>query len=120
MKGHPLPKKNTPQGIERRRWKRVPVDVRVKVLTGGNGEKVIHGRSMVISEGGMGVTLTQELPKGTVATLVFNLPGEKAERSFRARVQYRSGFQCGFEFTDITTELQGELRSFCIRAVKKG
>ncbi|MGA2990454.1 MAG: PilZ domain-containing protein [Candidatus Korobacteraceae bacterium] len=116
-----MPKTNTPQVTERRRWKRVPVDVRVKLLIAeGNGEKVIHGRSTVIAEGGMGVTLTRELPKGTVATLVFSLPGEKAERSFQALLKYRSGFHCGFEFTGITPEQQRELRSFCMQTAKKG
>jgi c-di-GMP-binding flagellar brake protein YcgR len=115
-----LPKKNVPE-VERRRWKRVPVDVRVKVLVAeGNGQEVVHGRSLVIGEGGMGVMLTRELPKGTTAMLVFSLPGEKSERSLRALLKYRKGFHCGFEFGDITAEQQRQLRSFCVQAEKKG
>jgi len=116
-----MPKTNTTTGAERRRWKRVPLDVRVKLLLAeADGVKVIHGRSTVISEGGMGVTLTRELPKGTLATLVFTIPGEKEERSMPSRLTFRSGFGCGFEFVEITADQRRELRAFCAQAGKQG
>jgi c-di-GMP-binding flagellar brake protein YcgR len=95
------------------------MDVRVKVLIASeDGNKVIYGRSVVISEGGMGVTLPRELSKGTAARLVFSLPGEAGERSLQALLKYRSGFHCGFEFTGITAKQLRELRSFCVPAEK--
>jgi len=116
-----MSKTKAPDGPERRRWKRVPLDVRVKLLIVEEGrEKVIHGRSTVISEGGMGVTLSRELAKNTVATLVFALPGEAGERTVQARLTYRSGFHCGFEFAGVAAGKQRELRAFCAQAGKKG
>ena len=115
-----MPKTNASRGSERRRWKRVPLDVRVKLLiAAADGIKVIHGRSTVLSEGGMGVTLTRELPKGTLATLVFTIPGEADERSLKSRLTYRSGFRCGFEFADVTAGELRELRAFCVQAGKQ-
>jgi len=115
-----MPKTNTTNGAERRRWKRVPLDVRVKLLLAeADGVKVIHGRSTVISEGGMGVTLTRELPKGTLATLVFTLPGETQERSMRSQLTYRSGFGCGFEFTEVTAEERRRFRVYCAQEGNK-
>jgi c-di-GMP-binding flagellar brake protein YcgR len=102
--------------VKDRRWKRVPLDVRVKVIVvEDEREIVIHGRSTQISEGGMGTTLTHEVPKGTVATLIFKLPGND-ERALPAEVKYRNGFRCGFEFLGISAPQRKELRSFCIHA----
>jgi c-di-GMP-binding flagellar brake protein YcgR len=105
--------------LERRRSQRTPLDVRVKLLTSEAGrEKITYGRSTDICEGGMGVTLTCELPEGTQAMLVFKLPGEEWERSFQAQLKYHSGFRHGFEFTRMLPEQVHELRAFCVRAEK--
>jgi c-di-GMP-binding flagellar brake protein YcgR len=115
-----MSKTNAPHGSERRRWKRVPLDVRVKLLIVEEGrDKVIHGRSTVISEGGMGVTLPRELQKNTIATLVFTLPGETSERTMQAKLTYRSGFHCGFEFAGVTAGKQRGLTAFCAQAGKQ-
>lgn len=98
----------------RRRWKRIPLDVRVKILISTeSGEEVIHGRSQVISEGGMGITLTREVPKGTVVVLTFKLPGQDVEQVIGAELKYRTGFRCGFEFRGVLPNQRQELQSFC-------
>ena len=103
--------------IKERRWKRVPLDVRVKaVIRKDEGKTVIHGRSLQLSESGMGVTMTREVPKGTVATLIFKLPGDEDERTLQAEVKYRNGFHCGFEFLGISAQTRQELLSFCMQA----
>jgi c-di-GMP-binding flagellar brake protein YcgR len=100
-----------------RRWKRVPLDVRVKAAILQDERKtVVHGRSLELSMGGMGATMTHEIPKGTVATLIFKLPGDKEERTFEAEVKYRNGFRCGFEFLRISAQTRKELLYFCMQA----
>jgi c-di-GMP-binding flagellar brake protein YcgR len=100
-----------------RRWKRVPLDVRVKAIIVQDERKtVVYGRSIQLSIGGMGVTMTREMPKGTVATLIFKLPGDEDERTFEAEVRYRKGFRCGFEFLMISAQTRQELLRFCMQA----
>jgi len=102
--------------IKDRRWKRVPLDVRVKAVIMENEHKtVIYGRSAMLSEGGMGVTMTREMPKGTVATLIFKLPGEDDERTLQAEVKYRNGFRCGLEFLGLSVQTRTELLRFCLQ-----
>jgi len=73
---------NPPSSTKDRRWKRVPLDVRVKAVIEDDGHKtVVHGRSFQISEGGMGVTMTREIRKGTAVTLIFKLPGALCRQS---------------------------------------
>ena len=81
-------------------------------------EIIVYGRSTQISEGGMGVTLTGEVPRGTIARLMFKLPGEDDERAVPAEVKYRRGFYCGFEFLALSASERTELRSFCIQAAR--
>ena len=103
--------------VKDRRWKRVPLDVRVKAVIMENDRKtVIYGRSAQLSEGGMGVTMTREMPKGTIATMIFKLPGEQDERVLQAEVKYRSGFRCGLEFVGISLKMRKELLRFCTQA----
>ena len=98
---------------------RVPLDVRVKAIIIENEcETVVHGRSAQLSEGGIGATMTREMPKGTVATLIFKLPGDEAERMLQAEVKYRSGFRCGFEFLGVSAQTRKELLYFCMQAVR--
>ena len=61
----------------------MPFDVRVKAVLMEENEHttIVHGRSAQLSEGGIGVTMTREMPKGTVATLIFKLPGDEDERT---------------------------------------
>jgi len=98
---------------------RVPVDVRVKaIIIENERETVVHGRSVQLSEAGMGVTMTREMPKGTVATLIFKLPGNPAECTLQAEVKYRKGFSCGFEFLGISAPTRKELLHFCMLATR--
>lgn len=71
----------------------------------------MYGRSRAISEGGIGVTLTRELPKRAIGTLVFRLPGRTVDHSLQAELRYRSGFGTGFEFRWLVAKQREELRS---------
>ena len=102
---------------ERRRSKRVLLDVRVKAVIRENVHKtVVYGRSAQVSADGIGVTMTREIPKGTVATLIFKLPGDQCDRTLLAEVRYRNGFRCGFEFLEISPLSRNELVEFCMQA----
>lgn len=120
MKACPLPKTDALGVVERRRGKRIPLDVWVKLLIPeAEGGNVIHGRSTDISEGGMGVMLSCNLPKDAMATLIFKLPGEERERRLQAQLKYRVGFRYGFRFIGMPGQKRG-LLSFCTRAKKQG
>jgi len=102
-----------------RRWTRAPLDVRVKaVIVEDEQETVIYGRSAQLSEGGIGVTMTREMPKGTIATLIFKLPGEENERVLEAEVKYRNGFRCGLEFLGISAQTRKQLFRSCLQAAR--
>lgn len=103
-----------------RRWRRFPIDVRVKILVSAEaGEAVVHGRSRSISEGGIGVTLTRELSKGTLVTLVFRLPEQTVDQTFQAELAYRTGFSSGFEFRGLLPGQREQLRLYCASAKER-
>ena len=108
---------NSSTSSKDRRWRRVPLDVRVRaVILENEHQTVIYGRSAQLSLGGMGVTMTREIPKGTIVTLMFKLPGDEAEHVLQAQVRYRSGFRCGLEFLDISAQTHKELMRFCMQS----
>ncbi len=96
-----------------RKYSRYKVDIRVKVVVRTNGRsEIIHGRSNHLGIGGMGVTLTQQLERGTLAILEFKIPGCEAFK-MRSELRYRSGFKCGFQFLEVSAEQRALIRSFC-------
>lgn len=84
-----------------RRWKRVKVDVRVKLRRweeADNAASVM--RSCELSEGGMSVYAPDGLEVGTFVMVAFSLPPDEKALRLRAVVRNRRGFRCGLQFVD--------------------
>ena len=98
-----------------RRYPRFKLDIRVRVVVVDDSRsEVIHARSTHIAAGGLGLMLTKELERGTIAVLEFTLPNEDEFR-LRSELRYRSGFKCGFQFLEISREERARLRDYCNR-----
>jgi PilZ domain len=64
----------------------------------GNEERVITGHCNVVSEGGFGALVADELPIGRLVTIEFFLEGVRDPIPLSARVMNHNGFSYGFEF----------------------
>ena len=74
-------------------------------------DKVYHGRTKDISEGGVGATIAGELPSDGPFELEFYLPGKLSPIKVTAEVRHHHGFYYGFRFADVTEQQREEIRS---------
>lgn len=85
-----------------RRWKRLKVDIRVKLRRWEEKESAASVmRSGELSQGGMSVYAPDGLEVGTYVMVAFSLPPEEKTLRLRAVVRNRRGFRCGLEFVDM-------------------
>jgi hypothetical protein len=63
-----------------------------------NEDRVVKGRCNVVSEGGFGALVPDELPLGRMVTIEFFLEGVRNPIPLSARVLNHNGFSYGFEF----------------------
>ena len=80
----------------------MPLLVRSRVV---RGRELVRGYILDISEGGASAVITGELGRRNTVALHVILPAGAA-LSIRARLRYRKGQRCGFQFTRIA---RGEL-----------
>jgi hypothetical protein len=98
-----------------RRFERYAVDVRLAVtLTRDGKETVLRGRSRDICSGGVGATLSGDLALGETVMLEMTLPALREPLRTPAIVRFRSGFQCGLEFSGLTSEQRDDLKRLCM------
>jgi c-di-GMP-binding flagellar brake protein YcgR len=93
------------------RWK---VDMRVIWVEGvGSTVRGAMGRSIDISESGIGAIFPVKLALNQISQLEFTLPGSK--RPIRAQVRLRraNGFNYGFEFVTLSQKQREEIRRAC-------
>jgi c-di-GMP-binding flagellar brake protein YcgR len=93
-----------------RRWKRIKVDVRVKIR---RWEEPEDGASVVrtyeLSEGGMSVYASESFEIGTVMLVEFSLPNASKAMRMRAVVRNRRGFRCGMQFVEVSAAERDEI-----------
>jgi len=98
----------------RRRFPRVPLDVRLTVQVLRAGEKIsAWGRSHELGQDGIGATLTGGMEPGEVVWLEISLPLSAAPMRMRAIVRYRDGLRHGFEFLAMSDEQRSVLVRLC-------
>jgi len=109
-----------------RSWKRVrrrriprykvhlPLDV--TVLRSGIPDKV-PGRSINLSECGLGVVLAAELVAGEAVGVELRLPEQEQPLRWRAVVRYQDKLRCGMEFSGLSVEQRAAIRS-CTEKLK--
>ena len=86
----------------KRRWKRVRVDIRVRLRRWEEPEEAgVIVRTYELSEGGMSVYASETLECGSVLLVEMALPGTAKPLRLQAVVRNRRGFRCGMEFRKI-------------------
>jgi c-di-GMP-binding flagellar brake protein YcgR len=93
---------------ERRRYFRHPVESPATLAFGG-GQK-LKATVTNISEGGMAIFFRGTLPKGSVSTVTFKLPG--AATSLEPKVQIAGMDECGragLRFTEMSKDSRAQL-----------
>ncbi|MGA8617684.1 MAG: PilZ domain-containing protein, partial [Candidatus Sulfotelmatobacter sp.] len=92
----------TGSAMNSRRFPRYEFDAAVDITAFGmKNERVIRGRSLNISEAGMGAVFVGELPAGTAVTLKFSVPVVSNLLRVDAIVRSRSDHRSGFEFVEL-------------------
>jgi hypothetical protein len=77
-------------------------------------ERQLEGYCDIIAEGGLGVTLSETLPPGSVVLLQFALPNRPTELQVWAIVRsYVDPHQHGLEFISLNDEERLSIRLFC-------
>jgi len=77
-------------------------------------ERQLEGYCDIIAEGGLGVTLSETLPLGSVVLLQFALPNRPTELQVWAIVRsYVDPHRHGLEFVSLNEEEQLSMRLFC-------
>jgi c-di-GMP-binding flagellar brake protein YcgR len=119
--------KPEPQGIDKRRHQRVPIDVRMMVrVTTSAVTTRFKARSVDISESGLACRLPEDLLDGQAVMLEFALPMVPESFKVQAIVRHRCGSRHGFEFVNLPQHykerilavldslptLQGETRTY--------
>ncbi len=93
-----------------RRWKRVRVDVRVKLRRWEEPEEAaVVVRTFELSEGGMSVYASETLEIGTFLLAEFSVPSAEHDLRVRAVVRNRRGFRCGLEFVGLPEAVKAEI-----------
>lgn len=85
-----------------RRWKRYPVDVRLKIVSSRGGVRTtVYGRGTDVSEGGMSAYIAMELNLGSSIEMEVTLPYAQQSLKVKARVRSRDGLRYGLEFLSL-------------------
>ena len=101
----------------RRRWKRVKVDIRVRIRRWEEPEEdAAIVRTYELSEGGMSVYASETLVIGTVMLVELTLPTLEKGLRIRAVVRNRRGFRCGMEFMDLAATAKSEIVRYLAEA----
>jgi hypothetical protein len=94
--------------------------VEAPLLVRGIGSSVANshrGHCVDLSEGGAGCVVPEgEWPPGQVVTMEMAFPGLEKTLVLSARVCYRSGIRCGFEFLAPSREALTAIRVLCPQA----
>ena len=94
-----------PEGTDKRRHPRSPVDVRMVVrVTTSAVTTTLKARSMDISESGLACRVPEELVDGQAVVLEFALPLCPESFQVHAVVRNRKGSRHGFEFVKLPPE----------------
>ena len=100
------------QVVGRRRFPRYHTSLPLRVRD--HLERDLEGYCDVIAEGGLGATLSETLPPGSVVLLQFALPNRPTELQAWAIVRfYVDPHQHGLEFVSLTEEERLSIRQFC-------
>lgn len=95
-----------------RKWKRVKVDIRVKLYRADCADaEALVVRTFEMSGGGLSVYVSETFTVGTRVTVEIPLPGCEPFRA-PAIVRNVRGFRCGLEFPEIKASQRGAIMRY--------
>jgi CheY-like chemotaxis protein len=96
---------------ERRRYFRHPVEMPVQISLPET--PVLHARTTNLSEGGMAIHLSGQLPQGVVATLRFTLPATNTMLELQGNTAWADGSgNAGMRFIEVPQSSQFQLEQW--------
>ena len=96
-----------------RRYRRVKVDVRVKLWLDPAGEgSAVVVRSYEMGPGGMSVYAPEQIELGALVVVGFALSASEQALRFHAIVRNKRGFRYGLEFVDVSDAERAELARY--------
>lgn len=99
--------------IQQRRASRKPLSVPVEITVLRSGIPCsMPGRSLNLSEVGVGIVLAGELPQGDPVGLELRLPNSDEPLYIKAVVRYQGLLCCGLEFVGLSAEQQTAIRNW--------
>jgi hypothetical protein len=103
-----------------RLYARHAMDLRARLLPGNSvGDRhpgalsEVHGRTVDLSRGGAGLTLTREVASGSEVVLCLQVPGKSHPLSLPAVIVRSRGFRVGVKFLDAPAEQRLQLYELC-------
>jgi hypothetical protein len=98
-----------------RLFSRRRLDLRAHVVArhSSGGHILVQARTVDVSHTGAGLTLTRELPSGTLVVLCLRLPGSGAALNLRAVIVRRQGFRAGLQFLRTNAQQRLLLSELC-------
>ncbi|HVH89109.1 MAG TPA: response regulator [Terriglobales bacterium] len=102
---------DTPPVLVRRRFPRFAISTAFTLRpTGRTSTEEVHGVMKDLAEGGCGGNLDRAILPGELVALAFGVPNCDLTLELNARVRYRNAESHGFEFVDVTTAQEQNLR----------
>ena len=100
-----------PTQQNRRRWARIPLEMRVELYVGERDPKV-YGRAVDLSEGGISILSVDQLKVGEKIKIAFTIPQTNQQFRFHTEVKTREGYRYGLEFLNVSATDRKELADF--------
>jgi len=100
-----------PKYTIRRRFPRYRTNLPVQVRD--RQQRTHVGHCFVIAEAGLGATLPETIPVGSLVQLLFSIPSHSTQLKVLALVRNQNDRQHGFEFLSLTEDDRLFLRQFC-------
>ncbi len=100
--------------LQKRRWERHPVNIRIKITLSLNGESsCFHGEASDVSQGGLRLFMPRPLDPGVIILMEFSLPYNSRAMAIRGLIRNRSGFSYGVEFMNPTVYQRETISQLC-------
>lgn len=110
---HPQPQNGSESFVENRQSPRFRLQVDTRIYP--RNTQVVRGHTVDISESGIAIMVTEEIPIGEVVRLEFTLPLGDVE--ILALVRQRCAFRYGFQFIETSSALETIKRTCRLLAV---
>jgi hypothetical protein len=101
---------------DNRMYARHAMDLRARLLRGNDTHgqfSIVHGRTVDISRGGAGLTLTREVASGAEVVLSIQPPGSRHSLRLPAVIIRSQGFRVGLKFLETSAEQRLRLEELC-------